>query len=83
MHQNFDDLKQHTIFILKSEVAQKNSCISTSKQPRSSCEVAHKTYRFRDMYEIIDSDIEVLGFLNLSIQIGYMMLKHPVHNKQK
>ena len=34
------------------------------------------------MYEIIDSDIEVLGFLNLSIQIGYMMLKHPVHNKK-
>ena len=55
----------------KNQFAQKKSCDSASKQPKSSCEVMNKTYRFSDLYEIIiHSDLIVLGFSKLSIKIG-------------
>ena len=74
MHTNFHGLKMHLI----SEPKKSSCCNSASKQRRSLCEISNKTYRLWNLYEITPSDTKALGFSTLSIQIGYILLKHPV-----
>ena len=65
---------------LKNQVAQIICSNSASKQQKSPCEVLNKTYTVWDSYKITHCDIKAPGFSKLSIQIGYIFLKHPVYD---
>ena len=66
MHTNFKAQKGIWFSSLKNQVAQKNSCNSTSKQPKSSYEGPNKSYRFWDSYEMVNSDIKTRSFFKIN-----------------
>ena len=64
----------------EDQVAQKICCNSASEQQQSSGLVSNKTRIFWYSCKVTDSDIKALRFSNLSIKIGYILLKHPVQS---
>ena len=78
MNTNFNGLKMRMI----SE-PQKLSCSENVPRPnfqprKSSCEVCNKTYWPWNWNKMMPGGIKVPGFSKVSIQIGYILLKHSV-----
>ena len=84
MHTNLNGPKMRIISKPKKSSCSEICCNSASKQRKSTYEVLNKTKKLWNSFGIAHSDIKALSFIKaisfseLSNQIGYILLKHPV-----